>query len=291
MKNNHKNHSKLEETKPLVMDEIYEKPEKPKKAKKTKKSDDENFNPNEPHLTLKDFEYAFYKQDLRDGVYEKVEQARKNLKNIPSEGHFKDSESWKTRTTDWEFENDCDYQCAFTRSERWAALELTDYPRFEIDVIYENRSFLTRYFAPNIVLGAILDCMLKKPVSCYLISNPDYYFTNEILDKSLKELYEKGINFNKIYVSRTCIFFSRLFIFFGCFTSPPFDEIPKTHNLEEDIANEALGSYGSNQIFTKKQMLAEEEEKRQTTKKRIEYYQRIHRRKYTKSITTQTNEY
>ena len=131
--------------------------------------------------------------------------------------------------------------------------------------------------------------MLKKPVSCYSISNPNYYFTNELLDKTLKELYEKDIDFNKIYVSKKGIF-NRLFIHCGLCTYPPYDDIPKTYNLEEDIANGEQSSYTSNRIFTKQEMLAEEKEDHQITRKRIEYYQKIYRIKYTKSICTQTEE-
>ena len=291
---NHKNHFKLDDTQPLVMDEIYEqtdKPiEKPKQIEKPKeKNDDDEFIPKFGHETQKDTEYYLYKLKFKDGTYVRAARARKNLKNIPAIERFKNPNLWKTRTTEWEFKTECDYEIAFTNSERWAALVLTDYPRLEVEVIYEGRTYSSspRYFAPNIVLGAILDCMLKKPLSCYIISSNGYYLTDELLDKTLKELYEKGIDFDTIYVNRKGLFY-RLFIYCNFNTYPPYDEIPKTHDLEEDIRNGEQETHTT--IYTKQLMHDIEEENRQYKRKCIEGYQRIYRKEFTKSISTQTDE-
>ena len=243
---NHQNHTKLEETQPMVMDEIYE----------PKDDSDEEYNDRYcPSISNKDWEYMIYQRNIRNGTYQRVQKARETLQNIPSLKGFEDPESWKTRTNEWEFKKECNYEIAFTKEQCFVSIVYTDYPRLEVNVKVEGNNYYPRYFAPNIVLGAILDCILKKPLSSYIISNRNYYITNDILDKTLQELYERNIPFRNIYVKNTN-FFDRFFILYGCYIYPQTDEIPKVFDLEEDVSNGKPKANSQNLFYTRQNMIA-----------------------------------
>ena len=177
--------------------------------------------------------------NLKHGVYEKIAKARAEGKYVPNVGLSKDPNSWQKRDKDWEFEGICDFEYAFTDEEKYCDLVKTDYVRFPMTVFVGDYQFArVRYFSGDTILGAAINCVVKKPINKYFIRNRKYYFDTHILNQTFQTLYEKGIEFNYVIAIDKNLWNS-IFIYFGwAVTLKDIQNRPKKYDIKEDLEQE-----------------------------------------------------
>ena len=187
-------------------------------------------------IPLRVFEKSDIKYNIKHGVYEKIARAREEGKYVPNVGLSKDPNSWQKRDKDWEFEDICDFEYGFTDEEKFCDLIKTDYVRFQMTIIVEDYLYSkTRYFSGDTILGAAINCIVKKPISNYVIRNrKNYIFDIHVLNQTFQTLYEKGIEFDCITATYKT-FCDSIFIYFGCSVLKDIQDLPKKYDVNEDL--------------------------------------------------------
>ena len=181
------------------------------------------------------FEKNYIECNRKKGVYEKIAKAREEGKYVPSVGLSRDPNAWQKRDKDWEFENICDYEFGFTDEEKYCDLVKTDYVRFPMLLFVEDYKFTKRrYFSGDTILGAAINCIVKKPVSKYIFRNRDFSFDIHVLNQTFQTLYEKGIKLNSIYANYKT-FYDSMLIYFGCSDLKDIQDFPKQYDINKDV--------------------------------------------------------
>ena len=187
-------------------------------------------------LTVPTLETAYVEQEDNRQIFDRIVEIRKKHGYLPFRKSYFSENSWKERTKSWEFDNEVDYDCAFPNKDRSRCYKQTKVPRFEINIISLDYNYYYPLLIPsNVILGSVINCVVKHPIYEYHIYNTKYLLSYEILEQRLVELYERSIDFRFLIVehkrSQNKIFGSQFYTII-----PPIHTYPKIYNFEHNIS-------------------------------------------------------
>ena len=97
---------------------------------------------------------------------------------------------WRTRTSNWKFKKEFSTEVFEEEDFEYPSKDLkVEFSLTYIGFCCTEQSF-TVCVHPNTILGTILNCVLKQPISNYFIAN-DYLLDETYFDKTLNEVYER----------------------------------------------------------------------------------------------------
>ena len=203
----------------------------------------------ERQIGLEERELIYVEQAENQQIINSIKEARKAKKFAPLKKQFKSKKSWKERKQKWEFDNETDYHFGFGVHERYRSYEPTEVPRFEINLISLDFEYHYPLYIPsNIILGAIIDCIVKNPINDYKIYNSNYILSEEILQQRLDELYERDIDF-RILVVENRKSNNKIFGYQFYHIIPPLSHFPKIYDFSTSISQKRVNPHSSNFAF------------------------------------------
>lgn len=187
-------------------------------------------------FTFDKLDTIYIDQEDDQQIFDRIGEIREKRGYVPYDKSYFPEKRWKERTKSWEFDNEADYDSAFANKDRGRCYKQTKVPRFEVNIISLDYKYYYPLFIPsNVVLGSVINCVVKHPIYEYHIYNTKYLLSYEILEQKLVELYERCIEFRFLIVehksSQNKIFGSQFYTLI-----PPLDQYPKIYNFNHSIS-------------------------------------------------------
>ena len=200
-------------------------------------------------LKFNNLELAYLEQIFNHHILERIDELNKENKYVPEMGRFVFIDAWEQRTKKWEFDNETDYDFGFTSWERFRCYKPIDVPRFEVHIISLDFNYHYPLYIPaDIILGAVIDCIVKNPTYDYKIYNYKYILSEEILQQRLDELYERDIDF-RILVVENRKSNNKIFGYQFYHIIPPLSHFPKIYDFSTSISQKRVNPHSSNFAF------------------------------------------